>query len=165
VRFGKESRWYAHNVGVSFGIEVVEVSVPKRQTPLVHTKINAHFSHGIAPTFAGYWSMHDNVSDHPERRRYPRIKAKVPVELLCPGAAPMRTITDEISLCGCYIETMFTMEVGTKLVVVLSVKDQKIQAQGVVVTKYPQVGNGIDFVELNHDESRKLSEFIAEHQH
>lgn len=102
---------------------------------------------------------------NPERRRYPRIKAKVPVELLCPGAAPMRTTTDEISLCGCYIETMFTMEVGTKLGVVLSVKGQNIQAKGVVVTKYPQVGNGIDFIELSHDDGRKLGEFISEHQH
>lgn len=66
---------------------------------------------------------------------------------------------------GVYIEAMFTMEVGTKLVPVLSVKDQKIQANGVVVTKYPQVGNGIDFVELEDDDSRKLSEFISEHQH
>jgi c-di-GMP-binding flagellar brake protein YcgR len=100
-----------------------------------------------------------------ERRRYPRIKAKVPVELLCPGAAPMRTSTDEISLCGCYIETMFTMEVGTKVAVVLSVKGQTIQINGVVVTKYPQVGNGIDFAELSHDANRRLGEFISEHQH
>jgi c-di-GMP-binding flagellar brake protein YcgR len=109
--------------------------------------------------------MVDNVPDRPERRRYPRIKAKVSVELLVPGAAPTRTSTDEISLCGCYIETMFTMEVGTKIAVVLSVKGQNVRAQGIVVTKYPQVGNGIDFVELNQDDRRKLSEFISEHQH
>lgn len=108
--------------------------------------------------------MIDDVPDRPERRRYPRIKAKVPVELLCPGAAPMRMTTDEISLCGCYIETMFTMEVGTKLAVVLSVEEQNIRAKGVVVTKYPQVGNGIDFVELSKDDGSKLSEFISEHQ-
>jgi PilZ domain len=109
--------------------------------------------------------MVDSVPDRPERRRYPRIKARVPVELLCPGAAPMRTSTDEISLCGCYIETMFTMEVGTKVALVFSVNRENLRTKGVVVTKYPQVGNGIDFVELTEDDTRRLGELISEHQH
>jgi hypothetical protein len=44
------------------------------------------------------------------RRRYPRLKAKIPVELRCPNAALMRTATDEVSLCACYTETMFTID-------------------------------------------------------
>jgi c-di-GMP-binding flagellar brake protein YcgR len=105
------------------------------------------------------------VDEHnPERRRYPRIKAKVPVELICPGAPPMRTTTDEISLSGCYIETMFTMDVGTKLMVALSIGGETIHASGVVVTKYPQVGNGIDFTQMHPNDSRKLGEFISQHQ-
>jgi c-di-GMP-binding flagellar brake protein YcgR len=103
--------------------------------------------------------------NHPERRRYPRIKAKVPVELICPGAPPMRTTTDEISLSGCYIETMFTMDVGTKLMVTLWISGETIHASAIVVTKYPQVGNGIDFTQMHPNDSRKLSAFISEHQH
>jgi c-di-GMP-binding flagellar brake protein YcgR len=105
-----------------------------------------------------------DVPHHPERRRYPRIRAKIPVELLCPGAAPMRITTDEISLCGCYVETMFTMEVGTKLTIKLSIGGEAVNASGVVVTKYPQVGNGIDFTQMHPNDSRKLSEFVLEHQ-
>ena len=78
----------------------------------------------------------------PERRRYPRLKAKVPIELKQEGSAPMRTATDEISLCGCYIETMFTMEVGTSPSLALSLKDDVIRCTGVVANKYPQVGMG-----------------------
>ena len=59
--------------------------------------------------------MNAKATNDPERRRYPRIKTKLPVELRCAGKAQMRTATDEISLCGCYIETMFTMEIGTKV--------------------------------------------------
>jgi c-di-GMP-binding flagellar brake protein YcgR len=103
-------------------------------------------------------------SHNPERRRYPRIKAKVPVELNCPGTPPMRTTTDEISLSGCYIETMFTMDVGTELMVALSIGGETIHANGVVVTKYPQVGNGIDFTQMHPNGSRKLSEFISAHE-
>jgi c-di-GMP-binding flagellar brake protein YcgR len=101
-------------------------------------------------------------SGDPERRRYPRIKAKIPIELRSQGMAPMRTATDEISVCGCYIETMFTMDLGTKLDVILSVNKEKLGAKGVVATKYPQVGNGIDFIDISPDDLHKLSEFIEQ---
>jgi hypothetical protein len=91
------------------------------------------------------------------------MKAKVPVELKCAGTAPMRTATDEISLCGCYIETMFTMEVGTRLDLTMSLNDDVIRCIGVVATKYPQVGNGIDFVDMAADDRLKLSAYITEH--
>ena len=106
--------------------------------------------------------MSNSGTHDPERRRYPRAKAKIPVELTCAGKAPMRTSTDEISLCGCYIETMFTMDVGTRLNVALSLKDAMIRCMGVVATKYPQVGNGIDFIDMDPDERLKLNSYIAE---
>jgi hypothetical protein len=60
----------------------------------------------------------------------------------------MRTVTQEISLCGCYVESLFTMDKGTKLSVSLSVKDHVIRCNAVVATKHPQVGNGIDFIDM-----------------
>ena len=76
----------------------------------------------------------------------------------------MRTTTDEISLCGCYIETMFTLELGTKLGLVFSLNQERVGAKGVVVTTHPQVGNGIDFVDIAPDDRLKLTEYIAECQ-
>ena len=90
------------------------------------------------------------------------MKARIPLGLTCIGAAPMRTSTDEISLCGCYIETMFTMEVGTRLGVTLSLDNEVIRCTAVVATKYPQVGNGIDFIDMAQDDRLKLSQYIAE---
>jgi hypothetical protein len=81
--------------------------------------------------------MSEHPQHDPERRRYPRLNAKIPLEIHCPNSAPMRTSTDEVSLCGCYIETMFTMEVGTLLVLVFSWEDEKIATNAVVATKYP----------------------------
>jgi len=74
----------------------------------------------------------------------------------------MRTAIDEISLCGCYIETMFTMEVGEKLSIALSIGDEVIRSTGVVATKYPQVGNGIDFIDMAPDDRLKLSKYLAD---
>jgi c-di-GMP-binding flagellar brake protein YcgR len=108
--------------------------------------------------------MDESKSHDPERRRYPRVKAKIPIELLCSGKPQMRTATDEISLCGCYIETMFTMDVGTKLGLVFSLNQERVDAKGIVVTKHPQVGNGIDFTDMAPDGRLKLSEYISERE-
>jgi c-di-GMP-binding flagellar brake protein YcgR len=102
------------------------------------------------------WIPHD-----PERRRYPRVKAKLPVEFHCSGKPATRTAVDEISLCGCYVETMFTMEIGTKLDVFFWLNEEKITAKAIVATKYPQVGNGIDFVDMQPGDRLKLNSFIA----
>jgi len=74
----------------------------------------------------------------------------------------MRTATDEVSLCGCYIETMFTMDVGTRLALLFSCGDVHISTNAVVATKYPQVGNGIDFIDMNAEDRLKLGEFLAQ---
>jgi hypothetical protein len=76
-----------------------------------------------------------------DRRRYPRVKAQIPVELLPSGTTmPMRTATEEISLCGCYIPSMFTLEVGKTLHVILSLDEERIPASAVVgqISEYRQ---------------------------
>lgn len=78
------------------------------------------------------------------------------------ATTPMRTATDEISLCGCYVESMFTMDVGTKLMLTFSLGDVKISATAVVATKYPQVGNGIDFIEVAPEDRLKLHAYIEQ---
>jgi c-di-GMP-binding flagellar brake protein YcgR len=104
----------------------------------------------------------DNSETHDsERRRYPRVRAKIPIELTSAGAPPMRTATEEISLCGCYVETMFTMDIGTKLGLVFSLNEERIEAQGIVATKYPQVGNGIDFISMAPQDRLRLGEYLA----
>jgi hypothetical protein len=97
----------------------------------------------------------------PERRRHPRIKVKIPLELHSSGQPPMRTSTEEISICGCYIETMFTMDVGTKLELVFSLQSSTLILQGVVTTKYPQVGNGIEFLDVAPEARQRLADFLA----
>jgi len=108
--------------------------------------------------------MNESKSHDQERRRYPRVKATIPVELICAGKSPMRTATDEISLCGCYIEMMFTIDVGTKLGLVFSLNEERVGAKGMVVTKHPQVGNGVDFINMEPESRLRLGEYIAERE-
>jgi c-di-GMP-binding flagellar brake protein YcgR len=96
-----------------------------------------------------------------DRRRYPRVKAQIPVELLPSGTTtPMRTVTEEISLCGCYIPSMFTLEVGKTLDVIFSLDQGRIRASAVVATKFPNIGNGIDFIDMDPNDRLKLHNYI-----
>jgi hypothetical protein len=96
-----------------------------------------------------------------DRRRFPRVKSAVALELRYRGAvAPLRAMTSEVSLSGCYLETMFTLDVGTALDIVIWLDGEKLTAKGVIATKYPQVGNGIDITEMKPESRAKLEAFL-----
>jgi len=96
-----------------------------------------------------------------EHRKYPRAKISVQVELKTEGAAvASRTETADLSVCGCYIEMSFTMQVGTKLDLVLWVEGERLPTQAVVVTHHPQFGNGIQFLDLSLDDQAKLDRYL-----
>jgi c-di-GMP-binding flagellar brake protein YcgR len=96
-----------------------------------------------------------------ERRKYPRIKAAIPLEFKTEGATvASRTETTDLSLTGCYLEMSFTMPVGTTLDMVLWVEEQRVPAKGIVVTHHPQFGNGIEFVDISQEDQAKLAHFL-----
>jgi len=96
-----------------------------------------------------------------ERRRHQRVKVRVSVEIRTgEGAPPLRLSTDDISLCGCYVETMFPLDVGAKVFMTLWLNEQAVRTNAVVATKYPQLGNGFDFVDMSLDDLLKVSEFL-----
>ena len=71
----------------------------------------------------------------------------------------MRTVPEEISLCGCYIPSMFTLELGKTLDIVLSLH-KGVRASAVVVTRLPNIGNGIDFIDMDLNDRMKLHNFM-----
>lgn len=97
-----------------------------------------------------------------ERRRYLRIKVAVDVRLeLEKQATPLRAHTSDLSLGGCYVEMMFTLEVGTKVKLTLFVSDGKVTVDGIVATRDLQVGNGIRFTAMAPEDNARLRHFIA----
>jgi c-di-GMP-binding flagellar brake protein YcgR len=100
-------------------------------------------------------------SQKPERRRYPRFKAQLPVELRTgEDVAPVRTSTAEISVGGCYIESMFTLSTGLNVMLTLWVNEQTIRTNALVATRHQQVGNGFEFVNLSSEDRVKINDFI-----
>jgi len=50
----------------------------------------------------------------PERRKHPRLKVSAPVEIHPEGStAPLHCATSDLSLGGCYIESMYPFPAGT----------------------------------------------------
>jgi c-di-GMP-binding flagellar brake protein YcgR len=108
-------------------------------------------------------SDNQTASDHAERRRHPRCKAKIPVELHMSGVStPSRTNTDEISQGGCYVETTFTIAVGTRLTMKLWLDDAPMNISCVVVTCHPQFGNGFEFVNMSEEDRQRLAKFVRD---
>lgn len=105
----------------------------------------------------------DSSERHPEeRRQHPRKKITVEVELqLEESAAPIRTKVANLTLSGCYIEMMFTLEMGTKLKITLWIDDVKVSIGGIVVTRFRNLGNGIEFTEMSSEDRSRLKRFLA----
>jgi c-di-GMP-binding flagellar brake protein YcgR len=97
-----------------------------------------------------------------ERRRHLRVKAAVEVELqLEKQAKPLRVRTTDLSLDGCYVEMMFTLEIGTKLKLAIRVNGAKVSIEGIVVSRDPQIGNGIQFTAMGAEDNVRLKNFLA----
>ncbi len=98
----------------------------------------------------------------PEHRKHHRRKVAVSVEMCSEGSsAPLRVKTADLSISGLYVEMMFTLEVGTKLQILLWLDDVKVSTGGVVVTRDLQVGNGIEFTDMAPEDRERLQHFLA----
>jgi len=95
-----------------------------------------------------------------ERRQYRRLKLNLPVEIRADGAAsPVHGATLDVSLGGCYFETIFPFPVGTELDLRLQL-DAALLISAIVVTCDPQVGNGIKFLKILPEDRKALENFL-----
>ena len=96
----------------------------------------------------------------PDRRQHPRLKVRVPVEFFTEGSdSPIRGATSDLSLRGCYIETVFPFAIGTRLELNLQI-DGTLLVLATVVTSDPQVGNGIQFTRMLPEDIDELRAFL-----
>jgi c-di-GMP-binding flagellar brake protein YcgR len=95
-----------------------------------------------------------------EKRRHPRAKICVPVELRVEDSELlMRATTSDISLGGCYVEMMFTLERDAQLEMTFDV-GERILVLGRVVTCDPHVGNGIEFSKILPEDEEVLRRYL-----
>ncbi len=73
---------------------------------------------------------------------------------------PRRGQTTSVSEGGCYIEMTQTLEPPTGIDVVLWLDDKKIRARAEVVSRHPNLGNGIRFIRMPEEDKAKLREYL-----
>jgi c-di-GMP-binding flagellar brake protein YcgR len=96
----------------------------------------------------------------PERRKHPRLKVSAPVEIHPEGStAPLHCATSDLSLGGCYIESMYPFPAGTCIELKLEAGDTLL-ISAKVVTCDPQFGNGILFLRMLPEDQVTLSKFL-----
>jgi c-di-GMP-binding flagellar brake protein YcgR len=102
---------------------------------------------------------------HAEKRGHTRAKVRAPIELTPQGnETPLRTETADLSVGGCYIEMLFTLPVATEMQISLEAGGSTILTAGKVVTRDPNVGNGIEFTSMTHRDRETLRKFIEDSQ-
>jgi hypothetical protein len=107
-------------------------------------------------------TVSDFSQHHADRRAFPRTKVCVQTELHVGNEnTPMREQTSDLSLSGCYVKTVVTTPVGTNLDVALWLGAEKVMIHAIVVTCYPHIGNGIQFLAMPRAVRNRVRGFLG----
>jgi len=101
------------------------------------------------------------ASTKPDRRRHPRFTVQVQVELRQEGSdVPLRIVTTDLSRGGCYVQMLTQLPLAARVQATLWLDACPIVIRGVVVTRHPQFGNGIMFVEFEGQAEQLLTRYL-----
>lgn len=95
-----------------------------------------------------------------ERRHQRRFESTLPVEVRTAEGQPIRAQITDISLSGCYVNTLFPVTLDSIVSIVFWIGDEKLIARGKVRTSIVGVGCGIEFVDLTPADKQRLEDFL-----
>ncbi|MGA7847789.1 MAG: PilZ domain-containing protein [Terriglobales bacterium] len=97
----------------------------------------------------------------PDRRRHTRYTVQVQIEIHLDGSdIPIRLETTDLSRGGCYIRLVTPLSVGIGLHATLWLDGCPIVIRGLVVTRHPEFGNGIMFVDFEGQGEALLTRYL-----
>ena len=76
------------------------------------------------------------------------------------GAPPIFGNLSDISVTGCYVETVSSLPVGTELLFMVRVRDTVLRGHAQVKTSHHAVGIGLVFTHMSAEDQQKL-EFLV----
>lgn len=114
-----------------------------------------------SPSMNSPESAHLSTATAPDRRHDPRYTVNVQIEIHQDGSdVPMHLETTDLSRGGCYVQLILPLSVGIRLHATLWLNDTPIVIRGLVVTRHPEFGNGIMFVEFEGKGERLLEQYL-----
>jgi hypothetical protein len=99
-----------------------------------------------------------------DRRKFPRIRVVLSVELQPEGGAPIWANSADLSEGGCFVEMAIPLKQGQKLKVGLWIDGAKMWVHGEVVSSTPGFGIGIKFLDLSESDKTALKNFLQKHK-
>jgi len=99
-----------------------------------------------------------------DRRKFPRIRVVLSVELQPEGGAPIWANSADLSEGGCFVEMAIPLKKGQKSKVGLWIDGNKMWVAGEVVSSTPGFGIGIKFLDLADDERSALRNFVQKNK-
>ena len=98
---------------------------------------------------------------HPDRRQNPRFTVQIPIDLRQEHSdASQRLETTDLSRGGCYVHLIQTLALATYVQVTLWLDSNPVLIRGRVVTRHPQFGNGIMFLDLEGPSEQLLARYL-----
>jgi hypothetical protein len=95
-----------------------------------------------------------------ERRKSPRVKCDVPVEVRPEDEANMWGKASDISLGGCFVEMPIPLKPDTKFEIALWIGETKVRLRAEVASTAPGFGIGVRFVNVGTGERELLAKHI-----
>jgi hypothetical protein len=77
------------------------------------------------------------------------------------GAAPVFGNLTDVSLTGCYVQTVSSLPAGTELLFMIRVRDIVVRGRAEVKASHHAVGVGLIFTDVNQDDREKLEFLIG----
>jgi hypothetical protein len=77
------------------------------------------------------------------------------------GAPSVFGNLSDLSLTGCYVETVSTLAVGTEILFMLRVSDSVVRGRAQVKTSHHAVGLGLVFMHLSKEDEQKLETILS----
>jgi len=97
----------------------------------------------------------------PDRRLHPRYTVQVPIDLRQEGATTSLYLeTTDLSRGGCYVHLIETLVLGSYVRATLWLDNCPVQVRGRVVTRHPEFGNGIMFLDFKANGEELLIRYL-----
>src|SRR6185312_16251556 len=149
------------------GIQVVEPDKKlfgaKLKSPAIHTMQSASDFSGFAGAPPAAQQVRRPMPEPTgTRRAQQRFHCTGGVEMRrSEGAPPVFGNLSDLSLTGCYVETISTLPVGSEILFMLRVRENVVRGRAQVKTSNHAVGLGLVFMHLSKEDEQKLESILA----
>jgi hypothetical protein len=99
----------------------------------------------------------------PERRRAPRYQLVADAEISSPlSRESLKARTSDVSLVGCFMNTMYALPSGTKVRLQLKHAGTTLMTSGAVARSEPSMGFGVSFSDMEESQRILLQKWLDE---